>query len=171
MMRMMRASILPILFLLLFSCTGQKEAMHHQPCEPLTTEDFLERPFYFDLSIDSLEKTHAEVFELTRFLRKIEERQGRRDTIHRFRHRETTLIFYRSPNGSSSFLTANVGDASLELRNCIRVGMPRVRLEERITDFPSDFRDTVKIHNKQRQAVFIFEKSRLKKVFINNYFR
>lgn len=168
---MIRLAVILNLFLLLISCAGQQVAEHHHPCEPLTTEEFLEKPFYFDLSIDSLRDTHGELFDLTRFLRKMKERQGRKDTIYRFRHQKNTLIFYRSPNGSSSFLTANVGDASLELRNCIRVEMPRVRLEERIIDFPSDFRDTVKIHNNQRQAVFLFEKSRLKQVFINNYFR
>jgi hypothetical protein len=168
---MIRLAVIPIFFLLLVSCAGQRVAEHDHPCETLTTEDFLEKPFYFDLSIDSLSQAQGKLFDRTRFLRKIEQRQGSKDTIYRFRHQKNTLIFYRSPNGSSSFLTARVGDASLELRNCIRVGMPRVRLEERMTDFPSDFSDTVSIDNNQRQAVFIFEKSRLKEVFINNYFR
>jgi len=168
---MIRLAIIPILLLLLFSCRGQQVAEQHQPCEPLTTEDFLERPFYFDLSVDSVLTTHQKMFDLTRFLRNVDGGHGAKDTLYRFHREKTSLVFYISPNGSGSFLTAKVADASLELRNCIRIGMPRVRVEERITDFPSDFRDTVSIESNRRQAVFVFEKSRLKEVFINNYFR
>jgi len=146
-------------------------AERHRPCTTLTTDEFLDRPFYFDLSVDSLMSTHGRRFDLTRYLRRVDGKQGAKDTIYRYHHKNTSLVFYTTPNGSVSFLTSKVGDPSLELRNCIRIGMPRVRLEERMTDFPSDFRDTVTIQNNLRQAAFIFEKSRLKEVFINNYFR
>jgi hypothetical protein len=163
--------ILPVLMVLLFGCASQQISQHQEPCTPLTSEEFLERPFYVDLKIDSVQKVYGERLKLTRFLRKVDEGEHKNDTIYRFHNRHTSLVFYKTAAGDQSFLTSKIADESVELRHCIRVGISRIEMEERISDFPSNFRDTVTIENDKRQGVFVFDESKLKAVFINNFFK
>lgn len=163
--------ILAVLLLLLFGCASRQQLSQHQePCTPLNSDKFLERPFYVDLKIDSVRRVYGNRLTLTRFLRKVDGDGHKKDTIYRFHNRHTSLVFYKTAAGDQSFLTSKIADESVELRHCIRVGISRIELEERISDFPSNFRDTVTLQNSSRQAVFVFDESKLKAVFINNFF-
>jgi len=160
-----------LLVLLIISCTSQRVSERDHSCRPITWQGFLNQPFHVVLSLDSVNKAYGGRFRLTRFLRKVGHKDRAKDTIYRFHNKHTSLLFYTTSSGKESFLTSKIADRSLGLRPCLRVGMPRIRVEELITGFPSDFQDTVTLHNDQRQAVFIFKESQLKTVVINNFFK
>ena len=159
-----------LLLFLVVSCRTQQVSEQERPCRPVSSETFLNQPFYTQLFIDSVRQAYGTRFRLTRFLRDVGNTQVK-DTIYRFHNQHTSLVFYKNSGGEESFLTSKVADRSLQLRPCLRVGMARIRVEELITDFPSDFRDTVTLQNEKRQAVFIFKDSKLKTVFVNNFFK
>src|SRR6056297_1415190 len=160
-----------LLLLLVVSCRTQQVSEQERPCRPVSSEEFLNQPFYAQLLIDSVRQAYGTRFRLTRFLRDMGNTDQIKDTIYRFHNQHTSLVFYKNSGGEESFLTSKIADRSLQLRPCLRVGMPRIRVEELITDFPSDFRDTVTLQNEKRQAVFIFKESQLKTVFVNNFFK
>ena len=168
---MHRLFIILTILIVLHSCASQQVAERSRSCEPVTAGEFLDDPFYFDLSIDSVQARFGKKIRLTRFLRNVGGGESKKDTIYRFHRNASSFVFYITSNGDESFLTSKIGDPAIEMRSCIRIGMPRIKVEEQINGFPSDFRDTVDISNNRRQAVFVFEDSRLKQVFINNYFR
>jgi len=153
------------------SCTGQQVSERQRPCDPLSSDEFLDHPFPVDLSMDSVRSYYGDRLRLTRFLRDVGGDNRQKDTIYRFHRGDNSLVFYVTRHGEASFLTAKVGDPSVVLRGCLRVGLSRVRVEELITDFPSDFRDTVSLSNEKRQARFVFDEQKLDAIYINNYFR
>ena len=160
-----------LLLLLIASCRSQQTTRQDYPCRPLTSEEFLEQPLHVGLYIDSVKEDYGQRLRLTRFLRDVGNQDQVKDTIYRFHNKHTSLVFYKTSMGEESFLTSKIADRSMGLRPCLRVGMSRVRIEELISDFPSDFRDTVTLHNENRQAIFIFKESKLKTVFVNSFFK
>ena len=161
MMHTIKALILTVGILILAACSSQQVGEHSKPCNPVTSRQFLNHPFYVDLSLDAVRKAYGDRYRLTRFLRQVDHQAHGKDTIYRLHNRHTSLVFYKTNTQEASFLTSKIADGSIELRPCIQVGMQRMRLEQRISDFPSDFRDTVTLENAHRQAIFIFEESKL----------
>ncbi|GEM_PF-1736768 len=158
--------------LLIFAgCSAPKQVKKDRPCHPLTQQAFLDQPFYIPMKMAHFEDAYGSKFRLRKFLRDVPHVKTRKDTIYRFHHGPTSMLFYLTPEQDTTFLTSKIADPSIELRPCIRVGLSRKRLEGLIQHFPSNTLDTVTIANDKRQAVFIFKERRLQTIYINNYFK
>ena len=160
------------LFFVCFSCSTGRITPHQQDCGSITSDEFLSHPFFSELKLKDFREQYGEEFKLKKFRRNLNERNNTIDTIYQYIRGDNAFIFYAAGrSGGASFLTLKVADDRIELDNCVRIGMDRSHLEKLISDFPKESKDTVKIDNGNRQGVFIFKESQLRKVYINNYYK
>lgn len=164
--------ILVALCVFCISCSTGQKTTDQKDCQPVTSDEFLRHPLNIDLNIKDFKQNYGEDFNLRKFSRNLNNRKSALDTIYQFISGENAFIFYTGGNNNEeSFLTLKIADDRIQLENCIRVGMERNRLEEFLSDFPESSADTVKIDNDNRQGVFIFKESQLKKLHINNFYK
>ncbi len=161
-----------LLFFICISCSTGDKITSQQDCRTITSDEFLSHPFISNLNLKDFREAYGEEFKLKKFHRNLNDENNTVDTIYQYIKGDNAFIFYAAGNNDGeSFLTLKIADDRIELQNCVRIGMKRIRLEELISDFPEASRDTIKIENGQRQGVFIFKDSQLDKVHINNFYK
>jgi len=159
-----------IIFVLLIGivgCTSQKTTVE---TSPLSQEDFLQCPFGFLENIKNFSELKSPKFHVQKLLRKNKHYPSKTDTIYQFTYKNSEVFFYKTHNGKEFLLAGKIVNKQIELKNDIHVGISK---EDFINRFSEDLQinsDSLQMVGDGTKYTFVFDKKKLKRIHIDNYF-
>jgi len=163
----MKKYIILLILALSFSCSEQKEMVSYTP---ISQKEFLESPFGFDEKIDNFKSSELPKYKLQKYLRKNKHYPEKTDTIFKFYYKKSEVFFYKSYMGNEFLLAGKILNKQIMLKNDIRTGISKESFLSKFSDSPSFVKDSVALISDGTKYTFIFEKDKLKRINIDNYF-
>ena len=156
-----------VLLIGIVGCTSQKSTIE---TSPVSQEEFLESPFGFHENIENFSQISNPRFHVQKLLRKNKHYPSKTDTIYQFTYKNSEVFFYKTHTGKEFLLAGKIVNKQVELKNDIHVGISK-------EDFINTFSDDLQIKSDSLQMVgdgtkytFVFDKKKLKRIHIDNYF-
>ena len=151
----------------LAGCTSQKSTTE---ISSLSKEDFLESPFGFKENIKNFSELSSPKFHVQKLLRKNKHYPSKTDTIYQFTYKNSEVFFYKTHTGKEFLLAGKIVNKQITLKNDIHVG---IRKEDFVNRFSGDLQiksDSLQMIGDGTKYTFVFDKKKLKRIQIDNYF-
>lgn len=163
----MRKYTIIILIIGLISCTAQKTGIDYQT---ISQKEFLESPFGFTENIENFTNLSKPKFKTKKLLRKNKHYPEKTDTIYQFIYKNSEIFFYKTHLGQEFLLTGKIMNKQIELRNGIKVGILKDEFIKRFSDKLKFKADSLQMIGEGTKYTFIFNKGKLYRINIDNYF-
>ncbi len=156
-----------ILIISLFGCSSQKSTIEYKS---ISQKEFLENPFGFKESIENFSNLSRPKFNTQKLLRKNKHYPEKTDTIYQFTYKNSEIFFYKTHLGQEFLLAGKVVNKQIVLKNGIRVGITKDEFTSRFSDNLKFKSDSLQMIGEGTKYTFIFDKEKLYRINIDNYF-
>jgi hypothetical protein len=163
----MKKYIIIILVVSLVGCSSQKTTIEYKS---LSQKEFLENPFGFKESIENFSSLTSPKFNTQKLLRKNKHYPEKTDTIYQFTYKNSEILFYKTHQRQEFLLAGKVLNKQIELKNGIRVGITKDEFTSRFSDDLKFQSDSLQMIGEGTKYTFIFDKEKLYRINIDNYF-
>lgn len=135
----------------------------------ISQKEFLEKPFGFKKSIENFSNNSNAQFKTQKLLRKNKHYPKKTDTIYQLTYKKSK-IFFKTYLGKKFLLTGNILNRQIELKNGIRIGITKDEFIKRFSNELKLNKDSLKMIGEGTKYTFIFDKEKLYRINIDNYF-
>ncbi len=163
----MKKYIIIILVVSLIGCSTQKTIIEYKS---ISQQEFLESPFSFKESIENFTNITRPKFNTKKLLRKNKHYPEKTDTIYQFTYKKSEIFFYKTHQGQEFLLAGKVVNKQIELKNGIRVGITKDEFKSRFSNNLKFKADSLQMIGEGTKYTFIFDKGKLYRINIDNYF-
>lgn len=163
----MKKYIIVIVVIGLIGCSTQKTTIEYKS---LSQKEFLENPFGFKESIENFSNLTNPKLNTKKLLRKNKHYPEKTDTIYQLTYKNSEIFFYKTHQGKEFLLAGKVLNKQIELKNGIRVGITKDEFTSRFSDNLRFKSDSLQMIGEGTKYTFIFDKEKLYRINIDNYF-
>ena len=155
------------LIFIIWSCSLQKSVV---PNQTISQDEFLNQPFGFTESIQNFQQLNNPRFKTQKLLRKNKHYPEKTDTIYQFTYKKSQIFFYKTHFGKEFLLAGKVLNKQIKLKNDIHVGLSKEDFIKRFSDNLNIQNDSIQMIGDGTKYTFIFNKEKLYRINIDNYF-
>lgn len=151
----MRLTIAIFIGLLLTACAVLKGPTLVE-LKPMTTNQFLERPFGHNESIDEFTQNMPAGTKVQKLIKRAPRSHHKPDTIYNFLYRKSKISVYKTQFNQEFVLGGSLFNPGFELANGIRQGMEKQKFFESFIDLDQSLEDTIIIKHPKIDRTFNF---------------
>jgi len=151
----------------LVGCNSQKATISNQS---ISQKEFLENPFGFEENIENFEHISKPKFSTQKLLRRNKHYSEKTDTIYQFSYKKSEIFFYKTHTGKEFLLAGKILNKQISLKNNISVGISKNDFTSRFNDKLNFNADSLQMIGEGTKYTFLFQKGRLYRINIDNYF-
>lgn len=160
-----------ILFLVIITlgCSVQKNDTR-ATSKAITQKEFLVSPFGFAETIESFTNRSSAKFKTQKLLRKNKHYPEKTDTIFQLRYKKSEILFYKTHQGKEFLLAGKILNKQIKLKNDIQIGISKDQFINKFSNELSFNADSLQMIGEGTKYTFIFQKGKLHRINIDNYF-